>query len=273
MRTKQGSLVFHLSPQAKLWVFSIALAIGLQGCLGTNTVALVKELDESTERPPARTLIARDFTTQTEVERFHWVHRMRYPAGDTRAGRYDEAIGGAVLPIIAGELMSSLRNDKTTNVQAPTTGRVFVEYEFYVPQSFYDLPWGTMTWNTIKTFRVFNNSKRTTRNKTAATIAYVAKSGEFWVRNSGTVGRDGNIRLGWRPPANTWVKIHMVWDYDRSLFEITAPGLSRSVSVQYLKPIDNVAPLLHSTSRSHGGFADVIPDTFLAYRNVRMGVE
>ncbi len=271
MQTKHSILVPGFSAQAKLWVFSVTLALGLQGCLGPSNVALAKQLDVPKEHPPARTLIARDFTTQVEIDDFHWVGRMVYPAGDPRAGRYDGAIGGAVLPIISGEPLPGLRDDRA-NVEAPTTGRVFVEYEFYVPQAFYDLPWDTMPWNTMKTFRVFNNNKRKIRKQTAGTITYVSRSREFWVRSVGTDGKGGNLRLGWRPPADSWVKIHMVWDYDRSLFEITAPGLSKSVDAQNLKPIDNVAPLLHSTSRSHHGSGDV-PDTFLGYRNVRMGVE
>ena len=140
-----------------------------------------------------------------------------------------------------------------------------------------------MTWDTIKTFRVYNNHKRLSTNEKACTVTFVPRSKELWVRSIGDIeSNDGDtrqLRLGWQPPADTWVTLRLVFDYDENTFEFSARNTGgtvlyeRHARVRNLRPIDNVAPLLHSSSRSHGGIEQEVPDTFLGYRNVRVGIE
>ncbi len=247
------------------------------------------------EPPPAGTLISRDFTTQEEIEAFHWVSSMVYQAGDPRGCNFDPAIGGARCMIVPGESMASLRSDKAaTRVLAPTTGRVFVSWNFYIPQSHFDMPWEVMQWDTMKTFRIFNQSKRETTQDTAGTMNLLMPKHPLGVNTprmqlrelgliKGTV-KDHDIRIEWYPPPDTWISIYLVWDYDREVIEITIIRLDTletvwqsTTGVAGMKPIDNVAPLMHSTSRSHGGMEDDLmaarAAASLAFRHVRMGVE
>ena len=237
---------------------------------------------------PVDVLIDRPFLTQEQIEEFHWVNSMVYPAGDPRAGRYDADIDGAILPITKGESMPSLRRHNSEyRVPAPVSGQVFVSWEFLLPQSHYDLPWESMTWDTMKTFRVFNDAKRQTTQDTAATMnLLMPKPGNtprMALREVGLIKgteKDHDIRIDWYPPADKWINVFVVFDYDEEEIHVrltdafTDEVFWDSVTgVSGMKPIDNLAPLLHSTSRSHtDGDDGSTHDTYIAYRNVLMGV-
>lgn len=224
-------------------------------------------------------LIRRNFVTDAEIDEFHYVDSMIYAANDPRAASWDAEIGGARIPIIPGQAMSSLRNDGAW-VKAPTSGRVYVQYDFYVPASYYTQPWTQMSWNTMKTFRIFNATKRETKIDNAGTVTILPAAGDLWLREFGQHQGDENVRLGWTPEPDTWHTFRIVYDYDALRLEFTARVggqlvIERTVPMVWLPPIDNVAPLLHSTSRSHSASTGNNGEhpTFLAFRNVVMGVE
>lgn len=232
--------------------------------------------------PPPSTgtiLIDRKFDTQAQINAFHYVSGMQYPAGDPRAARYDSTIGGALIPILRGEQPSSLRKDSAW-VLAPTTGRVYAQWDFYVPQTFYDLfddP--NLGWDSIKTFRLYNVQKHDIKEDNSGTLTMLPPDGQTWVRSAGTYATldDGDeMVMHYRPPADTWVTHRITKDFDNLRLEFSARTggniiHSDSCAMEYLTPIDNIAALVHSTSRDTG--ATQPHDTFFGYRNLILGVE
>ena len=226
--------------------------------------------------PVAGLLIDRRFVTADEIASYHWVSGMQYAAGDPRAARYDSALGGAAIPIIPGEAMSSLLKDAAT-APAPIAGRVFVEWDFYVPQSFYDLPFESMNWYTIKTFRIFNHAKRGVNTHVSATCTFADGGTDMWIRTAGTYASGTEMRLGYVPPADQWVTHRVTKDFDAMKLEFTSRSVageihSKSVDMLALTPIDNIGALLHSTSRKLDNPINEHP-TFFGYRNLKLGVE
>lgn len=224
-------------------------------------------------------LIEYSLGTKDEVARLHYVDSMQYPATDPRAGHRNESIDGAVLPIKAGEALPSFRKDKAW-VQAPTSGRVYAQWDFYVPQSFYDLDFKAMSWHSIKTFRGFNVTKREVKYDTSFTCTFLPPS-EMWIRSAGRYS-DGKeeLRLNYAPPADTWVTHRVTKDFDTKTLEFRATDTKGNVlyeastQMESLTPLDNIGAVLHSTSRSHKGTGkDQSHDTYLGYRNLKLVAE
>jgi hypothetical protein len=221
-------------------------------------------------------LIDRKFVTQAEIDAFHFVDSMVYPATDPRAAFYDADIGGAHIPILAGEAMSSLRND-SLSVLAPMSGRVYAQWDFYLPKSFYDLNWDELRMSTIKTFRIFNNHKRDIRVDGSGTLTLLLNSGQMWLRNAGRHAVGAHLSVDYIPPPDQWVTHRVTKDYDEMVLEFRATDMQGNVLVDadsdmtYLTPMDNLAPLPHSSGRE--GAANQNHPTFFGYRNVVLGVE
>ncbi len=221
-------------------------------------------------------LISRPLKSDAEIDALHFVDSMYYKANDPRSGFFDETINGANFPIIVGDTPSSARNDRLS-VPAPTTGRVYAQWDFYVPSSFYKLfENSNLGWSSIKTFRIYNNQKRDVKQNTSGTFTLIPNRGEVWVRDAGHYEAEADCRIKYLPPADTWATHRVTKDYDNLMIEFTATVngkvvAERQCKMSYLTPIDNIAALIHSTSRDLGRGQD--RPTFFGYRNLVLGVE
>lgn len=242
----------------KYWTFVICIFISYSIFFPLSCLAKSKE----------NVLISRPFTSQKDISSFIFCFGGPIPGKIV----YDPELNGTKILISPDnddgtvQPLCQLRNDNK-GVSAPKSGILRIEYEIFMPSSFINLPFQNMPWYTMKTFRVFNNKKRITKKKTVLTVTFVSSSKEFRIRS---MGKDK--KLGWLPDPDTWTKISIILDQDnQTLRVIASDGFDSGVISDDVKitPVDNIAPVLHSTSRSHHG-SGKHPETFLAYRNVRL---
>ncbi len=223
-----------------------------------------------TERVKPGVAFSRSYRTQAEVDLDWFTSGSVIPPGSPDAGRYDPSLDGAAIPIIYGKTLGQLRKN---NGFPGISGDVWIEYEIYIPQAFYDFDF--VTWDSMKLFRIWK-PKDGCNDEVFMTTTWVGHENDtFWFR--GHCGMT-NYKPGYQIPGDRWTrllmhlnmntKLYEVWAIDvqldtaKKIFSIVEPGMPNTT-------INKASPILHSTSRNHSGDqGPAYPDFFVAYRNL-----
>ena len=224
------------------------------------------------EREKSGVVFSRSYRTQAEVDMDWFIHGFIIPAGHADAGYYEPSLDGAKMPIKYQVPTGQLRNN---NQFAGISGDIWVEFEIYIPQGFYDTDFGV--WDSMKIFRVYGDKTGCIdRNEKLMTPTWVDNDSDtIWFR--GGCGM-GDFKTGYKVPADRWTRILMninmidkrfeVWatdvelDTTKTIFSIEVPEMATTNVVK-------AAPMLHSTSRDHhGDEGPPHPDFFIGYRNL-----